>query len=211
MEAGTVNDHFVMLLAGGNNGTPAWSAYLSWINEILVRLGVCDALPWIMKIENDCADDVHYVYIGMKHLPTVPGETGDKIQSQDPDLEGYVQDDGSDRWGTRKFRVYINGMDNDAWRRIQRYIYGYNGSYSATDADLHSEYFWITRSCWGIKECPKGEYKLFEEDVHQLMKDLKALFPGIVDHRGLTWWCGDYSDSPGGVEEPPQTFGLTDK
>ena len=124
----------------------------------------------------------------VKSAEATPCNVRDEEEDRDQELLGYVQDDGSDRWGARKFRVYIDGMDSETWRQIKNYVYGYgNNSYSVGDNDLHTAYFWITRSCWGVMECPKGEYKLFEEDVHQLMKDLKALFPGVVDRRGLTW------------------------
>jgi hypothetical protein len=108
---------------------------------------------------------------------------------EDPDaeeLKGYTLDDQSDRWGTRKFRIYFNGIDDITWRRIKTYIRGYgNGFYSPSELrDCDGKgYFWVTCSCWGCKPCPSGEYKFWLDDVEGLVADLKSLFP-TIERRG---------------------------
>ena len=55
-------NHYIAFVSGGNNGHSDWGAYFDSFKAIL------DALPqsWIVEIDNDCCDDVHYALIGFR-------------------------------------------------------------------------------------------------------------------------------------------------
>ena len=189
MEVAKVGDHYIALFAGGNNGTPDWHAYFTAIDQIMLGFGLCCMHPYLIQLYNDCPDDVHYVYIGFKCLPYRLPEPG--IET-DPELrDGYELDDESDRWGTRKFRIYFNGtMCENTWRQINKYIQGYgNGFYHVgdlvtPDKESTTGYFLVTATCVGVKPCPAGEYKLWLEDVDKMVEDLESLFPQHIERRG---------------------------
>lgn len=54
--------HYVGFVCGGNNGSSDWVRYLESFSQIVKSLP--DA--WIVEIDNDCCDDVHYALIGFR-------------------------------------------------------------------------------------------------------------------------------------------------
>lgn len=55
-------NHYIAFVSGGNNGHSDWKAYLQSLTIILEECK--DA--WIIKVDNDCCDDVHYALIGFR-------------------------------------------------------------------------------------------------------------------------------------------------
>ena len=55
-------NHYVAFVCGGNNGRSDWATYLDCLKAIV------NALPraWIVEIDNDCCDDVHYALVGFR-------------------------------------------------------------------------------------------------------------------------------------------------
>lgn len=57
--------HYVVHLYGGNNGKSDWPSYLAEISAFIIyaskKLHV-----WVIKLVNDCPDDVFDVYIGLE-------------------------------------------------------------------------------------------------------------------------------------------------
>jgi len=68
MEMASLADHNIALISGGNNGSPDWPKYLLDIHDIMEVLGQAGFDAWIIKLDNDCPDDVHYVYIGLRKI-----------------------------------------------------------------------------------------------------------------------------------------------
>jgi hypothetical protein len=68
MEMASLADHDIALIHGGNNGSPDWLKYLLDIHDIMEVLGQAGFDAWIIKLDNDCPDDVHYVYIGLRRI-----------------------------------------------------------------------------------------------------------------------------------------------
>ena len=58
--------HYVFLIQGGNNGKPDWIDYLEKLKELFVLLNYEFTDSWLIKIDNDCLDDVHDIYIGIE-------------------------------------------------------------------------------------------------------------------------------------------------
>ena len=55
-------DHYIAFICGGNNGCSDWATYFKCLTTIVnsVKKG------WLIEIENDCCDDVHYALIGFR-------------------------------------------------------------------------------------------------------------------------------------------------
>jgi hypothetical protein len=55
-------DHYIAFVTGGNNGCSDWATYFKSLITIVnsVKKG------WLIEIENDCCDDVHYALIGFR-------------------------------------------------------------------------------------------------------------------------------------------------
>lgn len=61
--------HYIICLGGGNNGNANWNNYFKTLanifNEIEFKKANIKDL-WLIKLDNDCLDDVHTIYIGIK-------------------------------------------------------------------------------------------------------------------------------------------------
>ena len=55
-------DHYIAFVSGGNNGHSNWKAYFQSLMMIIEECK--DA--WIIELDNDCCDDVHYALIGFR-------------------------------------------------------------------------------------------------------------------------------------------------
>lgn len=55
-------DHYIAFISGGNNGHSNWRAYFE---SIMMILEECKH-AWIIDIDNDCCDDVHYALVGFR-------------------------------------------------------------------------------------------------------------------------------------------------
>ena len=55
-------DHYIAFVSGGNNGHSNWTGYLKCLSTII---GACKH-AWLIEVENDCCDDVHYALIGFE-------------------------------------------------------------------------------------------------------------------------------------------------
>ena len=55
-------DHYIAFVSGGNNGHSNWRAYFE---SMMMILEECKH-AWIIDIDNDCCDDVHYALIGFR-------------------------------------------------------------------------------------------------------------------------------------------------
>lgn len=55
-------DHYIAFICGGNNGSSDWATYFKSLTTIVnsVKKG------WLIEIQNDCCDDVHYALIGFR-------------------------------------------------------------------------------------------------------------------------------------------------
>ena len=58
--------HYVVMLHGGKNGNGKWFEYFSDLNLLFSTLSIRFNEAWLMELDNDCADDVHYVYLGLR-------------------------------------------------------------------------------------------------------------------------------------------------
>ena len=54
--------HYIAFVSGGNNGSSNWRAYFQSLMMIIEECK--DA--WIIELDNDCCDDVHYALIGFR-------------------------------------------------------------------------------------------------------------------------------------------------
>jgi len=66
LEAAIVEGHYVALICGGNNGDGTWSVYLDQISSIIYSLEEQGYKAWLIRLDNDCPDDVWYAYIGFE-------------------------------------------------------------------------------------------------------------------------------------------------
>lgn len=68
-------DYLVVQIYGGRNGTGDWITYWKELEQFLIELSEtrydyqgahysCDV--WVIRLENDCMDDVFTLYIGVK-------------------------------------------------------------------------------------------------------------------------------------------------
>ena len=57
--------HYVVHLHGGNNGKSDWPSYLAEISAFIIFASKKFHV-WVIKLINDCPDDVFDVYIGLE-------------------------------------------------------------------------------------------------------------------------------------------------
>ena len=93
LEIGSVNDHVIALIAGGNNGYQDWVKYFKDLADIIHVLGQAGFDAWLIKLDNDCLDDVHYAYIGFRKLKE---KDGNKYDTYSQTLSQYLLDCGCD-------------------------------------------------------------------------------------------------------------------
>lgn len=58
---------FRVMLCGGDNGPNRWTEYLLRLAIFIERVKETFKDVWLIDIDNDCADDVHYVTLGVKY------------------------------------------------------------------------------------------------------------------------------------------------
>lgn len=93
LEIGSVNDHDIAQIAGGNNGYHDWVKYFKDLGDIIHVLGQAGFDAWLIKLDNDCLDDVHYAYIGFRKLKE---KDGNKYDTHSQTLSQYLLDCGCD-------------------------------------------------------------------------------------------------------------------
>lgn len=60
-------NHYVIMLHGGNNGDGMWCDYLKNLAGVFEELSCAfTEAPWLIELDNDAVDDVHYVYFGVR-------------------------------------------------------------------------------------------------------------------------------------------------
>ena len=57
--------HYVFEISGGKNGNGNWFNYFSDINQIFSILNYKFKKVWLIKIDNDVLDDIHYITFGI--------------------------------------------------------------------------------------------------------------------------------------------------
>lgn len=55
-------DHYIAFVFGGNNGDSNWAAYFESLGRVVKKF----RHAWLIELENDCCDDVHYALIGFQ-------------------------------------------------------------------------------------------------------------------------------------------------
>lgn len=62
--------HYIVELYGGENGCGKWSDYFHNLTKIFDKSNVEKSGKiekiWLIRLENDCLDDVHTVYVGIR-------------------------------------------------------------------------------------------------------------------------------------------------
>lgn len=62
--------HYIVELYGGENGCGKWENYLGNLTKIFAKENVEKSgkieSMWLIRLENDCSDDVHTVYVGIR-------------------------------------------------------------------------------------------------------------------------------------------------
>lgn len=57
--------HYIICLGGGKNKNGEWIDYFDDLKETFECLKNEFGKVWLIQLENDCVDDVHYPYIGV--------------------------------------------------------------------------------------------------------------------------------------------------
>jgi len=70
--AATVKDskdsHYVVRIFGGNNGQPKWKDYFLSLADVIDHFQQDGYKVWCIRLTNDCLDDVHEVFMGLRML-----------------------------------------------------------------------------------------------------------------------------------------------
>lgn len=60
--------HYVIHISGGDNGNGSWVSYLNELTNVIQQLELkLKFNVYIIKLENDCLDDVHNVFLGLSN------------------------------------------------------------------------------------------------------------------------------------------------
>ena len=62
----TRTDYLILTVSGGKNGPGDWCAYFEDIGFLFANLKRVGYKAYLIGIENDCADDVFYMQVGVK-------------------------------------------------------------------------------------------------------------------------------------------------
>lgn len=62
------SDHYIIEISGGNNGNPQWARYFSVLEDIVSDLNERGWKVWLIELINDCPDDVHTAYFGIREI-----------------------------------------------------------------------------------------------------------------------------------------------
>lgn len=57
---------FRLMICGGRNGDSDWIAYMKEIVEVLERLKELFDDIWVIELDNDCLDDIFYLFAGAR-------------------------------------------------------------------------------------------------------------------------------------------------
>ena len=66
IEYSEVDNHYIVQLDGGDNGNGEWSTYLYNLYYLISEFSKEFKKVWIIRIDNDCSDDVHTVVLGIR-------------------------------------------------------------------------------------------------------------------------------------------------
>ncbi|MBP5459865.1 MAG: hypothetical protein J6Y62_06875 [Clostridia bacterium] len=56
---------FIVQLCGGENGPGEWPDYFSALSVVSRKLQKQFKRAWLIRLDNDCPDDIHYVIMGV--------------------------------------------------------------------------------------------------------------------------------------------------
>lgn len=58
--------HYIIHISGGDNGNGSWVSYLNELTNVIQQLELKMKFNvYIIKLENDCSDDIHNVFLGL--------------------------------------------------------------------------------------------------------------------------------------------------
>jgi hypothetical protein len=58
--------HYIIHISGGDNGKGSWVSYLNELTNVIQQLELKMKFNvYIIKLENDCLDDIHNVFLGL--------------------------------------------------------------------------------------------------------------------------------------------------
>lgn len=58
--------HYIIHISGGDNGNGSWVLYLNELSNVIQQLELkLKFNVYIVKLENDCLDDIHNVFLGL--------------------------------------------------------------------------------------------------------------------------------------------------
>lgn len=61
LEIKEFDEIYQVILVGGNNGHHNWPEYLTNLAKLMQNIDC-----WLIKIDNDVLDDIHYIYLGIE-------------------------------------------------------------------------------------------------------------------------------------------------
>lgn len=60
--------HYIIHISGGDNGNGAWVLYLTELTNVIQQLELnLKSNVYIIKLENDCLDDIHNIFLGLSN------------------------------------------------------------------------------------------------------------------------------------------------
>ena len=59
-------DECRVMLCGGQNGKGDWEGYMDDLKEVFKQLKQSFENVWLIKLNNDCLDDVFYLIVGCR-------------------------------------------------------------------------------------------------------------------------------------------------
>ena len=60
------DNHYIVQLDGGDNRNGEWSTYLYNLYHLISEFSKEFRKVWVIRIDNDCCDDVHTVFLGIR-------------------------------------------------------------------------------------------------------------------------------------------------
>lgn len=61
-------DHYIICICGGNNGSPDWLGYFASLAALVWAFKQEGWKAWLIELRNNCLNDVHTAYFGIREI-----------------------------------------------------------------------------------------------------------------------------------------------
>ena len=149
-KSGSRPGYYSVCLSGGLNGRGIWSNYFEILAKVMFQIELRYPDAFVEKLENDTADDIFYLYIG------IPEITEEKVfGDHEPPKQGNKKPGDRERVPASIIKKVKDG---------EGVIHKYNGSWRIVSMKTNPPTFWDSK--YPSKEAAEGGLKAWHANRH---------------------------------------------